>query len=175
MELLDKWADRIYSESDVSRSIATSAAGVVGLVTYLATSDWVIATFSVLVAFPIIRLAAASKHERLKMASGRQQKQDDADNDYCSLSAKERAVVDCFVAMGGCVMTWSQFNRSNLSNSAVETLIQRELLGTSVTADGMTETFVLSVSLYDAGVRFSSKRNAPNEPRQLTSDECDWQ
>lgn len=51
MQILDKWADRIYSETDVGRSVATSSAGVIGLITYLTTSDWVIAAFAFLIVF----------------------------------------------------------------------------------------------------------------------------
>ncbi len=173
MQVFDKWADRIYSETDISRSIATSVAGIIGLVTYLSTSDWVIAAFAAIVVFPIVRLLAASRHDRLKRASDRQQEKEEANELYSSLSPDEQALVDGFVEMGGCVMTWGQFNRSDLASSAVETLIQRELLSTSVTADGMTETFVLDVSLYDAGVRLKSSGAAPNHRLQLAGDARD--
>lgn len=173
MNLLDKWADRIYSETDVSRSIATSIGGIVGLGTYLATSDWVIAAFSFLVAFPIVRLLAASRHERLKTASDQQQRHEQADAVYASLSEDEKAIVDAFVAGGGCVMTWTRFNRINLSSSAIESLIERELLNTSVTADGMTETFVLDVSIFDAGIRKLRKEETHSETPQMTGDDQD--
>jgi len=163
VEILDKWADRIYSETDVSRSVATSSAGVIGLIAYLTTSDWVIAAFTFLVVFPMVRLLAASMHERLKQASDRQRQIEQADELYASLSSEEQAVVDLFAENRGCVMTWGQFNRSDVSSSAVETLIQRELLSNSVTADGMTDTFVLDVSLFDSGVRRSASAAAANQ------------
>tara|TARA_R110002072_G_scaffold271038_1_gene430904 strand:- start:18870 stop:19439 length:570 start_codon:yes stop_codon:yes gene_type:complete len=172
VQILDKWADRIYSETDVSRSVATSSAGVIGLIIYLKTSDWGIAAFTFLIVFPIVRLLAASKHERLKQASDRQRQVEQADELYGSLSPEEQALVDLFVENRGCVMTWGRFNRSDVSSSAVETLIQRELLSTSVTADGMTETFVLDVSLFDAGVRRSASAAAPTHRLQLTGDAC---
>jgi hypothetical protein len=109
----------------------------------------------------------ASKHERLKAASDRQQERELADTRYSSLCDEEKAVVDAFVCRGGCVMTWGQFNRADLSSAAIETLIQRELLFTSVTADGMTETFVLDVSVFDAGVRQAKNGKAPTERPQL--------
>ena len=170
MQILDKWADRIYSETDVGRSVATSSAGVIALITYLTTSDWVIAAFTFLIVFPIVRLLVASKHEHLKQASDRQRLIEQADELYSSLSPEEQALVDLFVENLGCVMTWGQFNRSAISSSAVETLMQRELLSTSVTADGMTETFVLDVSLFDAGVRQSASEAAPNQRLQLTGN-----
>jgi len=164
MKVLDKWADRIYSETDVSRSVATSIAGVIGLCFYLWTSDWVIGAFAFLIAFPVVRLLADSRYERLKKASDRQQRQEQANSDYRSLSDEERAVVNAFVEKGGCVMTWGQINHCDLSLAAIESLVQRELLFTSVTADGMTETFVLDVNIFDAGVRQS--QNTENRERR---------
>jgi len=43
---IEKWADRVYSETDFGRSVATSVAGVIGLAVYLIFGDWVIAAFS---------------------------------------------------------------------------------------------------------------------------------
>ncbi len=168
MEMFDKWADRIYSETDVSRSLAISAAGIVGLVVYLATSDAVIAGFSLLVVFPIVRLLVASKYERLKKASERHQKHEETNTTLDALSDGEQAVVAAFVELGGCVMTWGQVNRSSLPSAAIETLMQRELLFTSMTADGMTETFVLNVDVFDAGVR-QSRRSITN-PTPVIND-----
>ena len=70
-------------------------------------------------------------------------------------------------------MTWTRFNRINLSSSAIESLIERELLNTSVTADGMTETFVLDVSIFDAGIRKLRKEETHSETPQMTGDDQD--
>ena len=40
------WFERIYSESDTGRGIATSIAGLFGLATYLFWQDWVVHTVS---------------------------------------------------------------------------------------------------------------------------------
>jgi hypothetical protein len=142
LDNLEKWADRIYSETDLSRGIATSASGIIGLCVYLAKRDVAIALFSLVIAFPLIRALLAPLFERLKSASERKKQQKLADTRYNSLSADEKAVIDGFIRAGGSVMTWGCFNRTALSTAAIETLIQRRLLSTSVTADGMTETFV---------------------------------
>ena len=63
METLEKWAERIYSESDFGRGVATSISGAIGLSTYLFFNDWVIALFSVMISFPIIRIAASSSYK----------------------------------------------------------------------------------------------------------------
>ena len=151
MKALDKWAERVYSETDFGRSVATSMAGIVGLGAYLVTSDWVIAAFSSIIIFPIVRLLSASYHERIKKAAQRHEQQQEIGNTYRCLSADEQAVVAAFVSAGGSVLTWGQVNKLNISNAAIESLIQRDLLSTSMTADGMRETFVLSTPLFDIG------------------------
>lgn len=153
MKELEKWAERVYSETDFGRSVATSFAGVVGLGTYLITSDWVIAAFSSIIIFPIVRLLSVSYHERIKKAAERHEQQRELENTYRSLSTDEQAVVAAFVSAGGSVLTWGQVNKLNISSAAIESLIQRELLFTSMTADGMRETFVLNTSLFDIGLK----------------------
>jgi hypothetical protein len=41
-------------------------------------------------------------------------------------------------------------NNQPVSSAAIESLIQRELLWTSITADGMRETFALDTEIFDA-------------------------
>ena len=151
MNSINKWVERIYSESDFGRSVATSLSGVVGLVVYLIASDWVIAAFSTIISFPVIRLTAAGLHEKATRRSKRRIKREEAEHAYASLSDDEKEVVLAFVRAGGSVLTWSQVNRLPLQGPAIESLIQREVLWTSVTADGMTETFVLDSAIFDAG------------------------
>jgi len=50
--MFDKIVERLYSEIDSARSIATSGAGVGGLLIYLMQRDWVIAAFSAVIVFP---------------------------------------------------------------------------------------------------------------------------
>ncbi len=57
-------------------------------------------------------------------------------------------MVTAFVEAGGTTLTFSQINRLGLSSSATESLVQKELLGTLVRSDGMTESFILDMALY---------------------------
>ncbi|HIF9369771.1 TPA: hypothetical protein ACX6RS_001837 [Photobacterium damselae] len=146
METLDKWAERIYSESDFGRGVATSISGVIGLSTYLLFNDWVIALFSVMISFPIIRIAASSLY---KWNQGRAKKKSIERALECTfngLTEHEKLVVAAFVEAGGTALTFSQINRLNLSS---ESLVQRKLLWTSVMSDGMTESFVLDMAIFD--------------------------
>jgi len=61
---IEKWAERVYAETDFGRSVATSIAGAIGLVVYLLFDDWVIAAFSSIISFPIIRLVSSGLHEK---------------------------------------------------------------------------------------------------------------
>jgi hypothetical protein len=153
MSLLDKWADRIYAESDFGRSVATSIAGALGLGTYLFLGDWVIAAFAAVISFPLLRMLATALHKRVLRRSESTSATRQADEIYESLSETEKEVVLVFVEAGGCVITWGQMNQTDVSGSAIESLIQRDLLSTSVTADGVRETFVIGPAVYDAARR----------------------
>lgn len=150
---LDKWAERVYTETDFGRSVATSVAGAVGLVVYLFVDDWVIAAFSAIIAFPIARIVASGLHTR---SSGRY-----AERVYEQLSDGEKDVVQGFVDAGGCVLTWGQVNKMSVPSASVESLIQRRLLWTSMTADGMRETFVLDDALFDVGQARKNNNSVP--------------
>jgi ABC-type multidrug transport system fused ATPase/permease subunit len=147
---LDRWAKRIYTERDFGRSVATSVSGVVGLVVYLVFEDWVIAVFSAVIAFPIVRIissAVHSAHTRKKLVvEDRQQAQEL----YERLSEEEKGVLREFVKAGGSVMSWSHANRVNLHEPGVATLMQREILYSTMTPDGMREAFAVRVDIFDA-------------------------
>lgn len=161
MSSIEKWAERIYAETDFGKSVATSLAGVIGLVVYLLVGDWAIAAFATLIFFPVARLTATAIHAWFARNASRRARRNEAEHVFSTLSSEEQAVVAEFVKVGGCVMTWSQANRSPISSSAIESLIQRELLSTSMTADGMRETFVLDPALFESGVARSKSLTSP--------------
>ena len=66
MKQLEKLAEKVYTGNDFGRSIATSLSGIIGLAVYLVSKDWVIAIFSLIIAFPIIRLISSSLNEKFK-------------------------------------------------------------------------------------------------------------
>lgn len=161
MSAIEKWAERVYAETDVGRSIATSLSGILGLGVYLGFNDWVIAAFASIIFFPIARLTAAAIYARISRDADRRAQWRDAEHVYATLSDEEQAVVSEFVSAGGCVLTWRQTNCSSISSAAIESLIQRDLLSTSMTADGMRETFVLDPTLFSVGLSVEKSRFAP--------------
>ena len=145
LTLFEKWIDRIYSEQDFGRSIALSIAGMVGLAVYLMVKDGFVAVFLSVILYPAVRVIADNIYINVK----RRKKWKEVNRTYNHLSEAEKQVVKAFVDAGGAVLTWSQVNRLNLSVSAIESLVHRGFLHTSVTADGLTETFVLDSDLFD--------------------------
>ncbi|WP_313479695.1 hypothetical protein [Stutzerimonas kunmingensis] len=156
MKALEKWAERIYAETDAGRSIATSVAGIVGLSVYLLTLDWVIAAFSAVIAFPLVRLIATGLHVSAVRRAQSREELEEAKRIYSRLSTHEKSVVQAFVQSGGSVLTWSQVNKLGLSGNAIESLIQREVAWTSTTSDGMRETFALDSAIFDVGQKHSA-------------------
>ncbi len=157
MQLLERIVERIYGETDFARSFATSAGGIVGLVLYLLSDDPVIAAFSAIIAFPVARLGASAVYRRVSAKASRHEQEAEADRQFAKLTEAERIVVSTFVASESCVLTWGEMNRSSASSSGVESLSQRGLVNTSMTLDGMRETFVLDTAIFDAGVRASRR------------------
>ncbi|WP_394148025.1 hypothetical protein [Shewanella atlantica] len=149
MKTIEKWADRVYAENDFGRSMATSIAGLIGLVVYLLSKDWVIAAFASIITFPVIRIFASSFNEKVERNKKRKAEKEELENLYNKLSLDEKNVIESFVKAGGSVLTWTQMNNQDVSSSGVESLIQREILWTSYTADGMRETFVLDSNVFD--------------------------
>ena len=146
---LERWAERIYAERDFGRSIATSVAGIVGLALYLMTNDWVISVFSAVIAFPIVRVissAANSAYTRKKLSV---KDHEHAQELYDQLSDEEKGVLKEFVIAGGSVMSWGHANRVNLSEPGVASLMQREILYSTMTPDGMREAFGIRVDIFD--------------------------
>tara|TARA_B110000196_G_C21092808_1_gene638428 strand:+ start:55 stop:540 length:486 start_codon:yes stop_codon:yes gene_type:complete len=157
MKSIEKWADRVYAENDFGRSVATSLAGLLGLVIYLLTNDWVIAAFSTLIAFPVVRLISTGINEKIERKKQRNISKESSLHKYEKLSAEEKVVVASYVKAGGSVLTWGQMNNEPVSSAAIESLIQRELLWSSMTADGMRETFALDTEIFDAANDYTSK------------------
>lgn len=169
MSAIDKWMDRVYGETDFGRSVATSVAGLVGLTTYLLLGDWIVSAFVSIIVFPLVRLLSTWLYESRRRVMQMQLERKEAVGTYERLSDEEQEVVEAFVHAGGSVMTWSQVNSLSLPSSAVESLMQRQFLTTSMTADLVRETFVLDSAIFDAAVskrRHSATLKQSIEPSQ---------
>ena len=147
---IDRWLERIYNEKDIGRSIATTVAGVAGLASYLYGKDWVVAAFITLIVFPLVRILASAIHSYLIRSRKHSETRDQVKDLFENLGREERAAVEAFVYSGGSVITWTQANNSPyVSVVGIESLIHRELIHQSVTADGFSETFTLDSRLFD--------------------------
>ena len=160
MKSIEKWAERVYSENDFGRGMATSLSGVVGLSVYLFSDDWVISAFSTIITFPIFRIIASSFNERYKRKSLKSIDEENAKYSFSNLSEEELNVVRAFVDVGGSVLTWGQVNKLPIHSAAIESMIQRKLMWASVMADGMTETFALDTNVFNLGVKRYGAKNS---------------
>lgn len=168
---LGEWAKRIYDEEDFGRSISTTLSGGIGLAIYLQSKDWVLSLFVTVIVFPLLRLIASAAHARWKETQKQQLLVRESQRRFQNLSPEEKKVLKAFVDAGGAALTWSQINRANLAVSAIESLVLRSVLATSVTADGMTETFVMQPEGFDAAQQaFSSSASLPAAPMDPRSD-----
>ena len=153
MSEIGRWAERLYAETDVGRSIATSFAGVVGLLLYLLLGDWVIAAFSLLIVFPLAHVISEWLHGKVHRRLKRRLKESEWRDVLKRLTKEEREVIRAFIDAGGATLTWSHVNGLALPGPAIESLISRSLLATSVTSDGLRETFVLDADLFDVALQ----------------------
>lgn len=153
MSAIGSWLERVYTETDVARGLATSVSGIVGLIVYLVVEDWVVAALSLVIVFPVARVTTGWLHARANRRIERRLKEEEARELLEGLSEAERAVVAAFVDAGGTVLTWSQTNRLGLGGSAFESLMSRGLIRTSITADAMRETFVLDAEIFNIARR----------------------
>lgn len=152
-----KWIELIYSETDFGKSISTTVSGILGLILYLLFSDWVLAAISMIISFPIVRIIANNLHGKIEKKAKKVEEKDIADNLYNELSDNEKEVIKGFIEVDSCVMPWRVFNEMSLPSAGSESLIQRGFLDTSMTADGLRETFVLDTRIYDAARRQQKK------------------
>lgn len=147
---LGRWFERIYSESDTGRSIATSVSGLIGLGAYLYSQDWVIGAVVLIVAFPIARIVASALHSRYVRSRQSSKSQDEMKELFDKLSREELSVLRAFVRHGGCVVAWGEIKWESLfTSTGIESLMSRGLVQSSVRADGMTETFEPNTDLFD--------------------------
>lgn len=146
---IERWAERIYAERDFGRGVATSVAGTLGLAVYLITDDWVIAAFSTFIAFPIARILASAVHESYMGRRRSDTEKRRITELYSRLSPEEKEVLRAFVRIGGSVMSWGHANRVGLHEPAVSSLMQREVLYSTMTADGMHEAFGITTEMFD--------------------------
>ena len=161
MKTIEKWVERVYAENDFGRSIATSLSGALGLAVYLASTDWVIAAFSTIISFPIIRIVSTGVKEKVERQKQRNINKENARHTYEILSDEEKEVINSYVRAGGSVLTWGQMNNEAVSSAAIESLIQRGIIWTSMTADGMRETFALDSNIFDiANNKYNERKSS---------------
>ncbi|WP_413739892.1 hypothetical protein ACL2XQ_26780 [Sodalis sp. RH14] len=165
-EFLEKMFDRVYSEKDFSINIAIFVSGIAGVTCYLIVRDYVLTLFSFVITFPVVKIIAGGLYQRIITRKGEAVAEKRLTTLYHSLTGREKDVVMHFVTHGGTVMTWGQMNKLDDPEPGVESLARRGLLNTSVTVDGMRETFELDLALFNYAYKYR-----PRQEGMLTSEE----
>ena len=156
----DRWAERIYSESDFGRNVAITVAGTAGLATYFYWNDLVVSAFVTIIVFPVSKTLASALHSNLVRSRERRHSKKPIKVLFDNLGKEERDVVQAFVWHGGVSIMWGEVNRSpHFSNTGIDSLVNRGLVQLSTTADWTTETFVLDDQLFEY-----AQSVLPNEP-----------
>ncbi|MCD8478221.1 MAG: superinfection exclusion B family protein [Sulfurospirillum sp.] len=105
--------------------------------------------FLSIITFPIVRIISTSLNEKINLYAMQRKQKKLSEYTYNRLSSGEKEVIQAFVTAGGTALTYSHVNSLELSAPAIETLIQREIIWSSMTADGMRETFALDTEIFD--------------------------
>lgn len=155
-EFLGKLFDKVYAERDFSINVAIFVAGLAGMSCYLVLHDSVLTLFAFIISFPIVKIIAGGWHQRIMARKSKAAAEQQLAALYDSLTDSEKDVVQHFVAHGGAVMTWGQMNRLDDPQIGVESLARRGLLCTSVSVDGMRETFELDLTLFIFAYRWQA-------------------
>jgi len=148
---LDHLIELIYAEHDFSRSVATALAGVSGLAAYLWRGDWVVSGFTAVITFSASRVIADSLHAGWKSKQHNRAQLAKLNEQFESFSAEERKILKFFVEAGGCCVSWSFVNNSDLPfpRPALNSLMSRGIVHAWVMEDGMTEAFLLDAKIFD--------------------------
>lgn len=160
---LERIIERIYEETDIARSIATSLAGLFGLFAYMLWQDWVIALLAIVISFPILRVLCklvetrSIKHREIRFAEEAERRLLD------SFSEQELDVVKKFVKNGGSVLSFSIIERKGifLDDVGTRSLMNRDFLRQDVIGD-IREGLVLDTELFDVARKHLSVPDGDN-------------
>ena len=110
-----RWIERIYSERDVGRGVATLHVWRHGIDHVSAL--WRLGGLGICCRYrvSIARIAASSFHSHWNRTREQTRGIDKWRDLFDGLGSEEKAVVHGFVRHGGSVMTWREFNRSEIS------------------------------------------------------------
>lgn len=153
---LEELISTVYAEKDFSRSIATAIAAIAGLITYLWKRDWAISALTALIVFPATRIIADSIHANWISRISKKSEISKVREQFDRLSPDEKQIVRSFVESGGACVSWSFVNSSRrpFPRPALNSLISRGIVSTSVMEDGMSESFVLDIDVFDYAQRY---------------------
>lgn len=111
----------IYNENDYSRGLATSLSGTLSLISYLIWYDIIITFLSLIIFYPVSRMACFSI---LKKYNEKKEKQEILEF-FKSFSTQEEYLLKEFVSNGSSFLHYSYINKFQ---NEIESLINRNIL-----------------------------------------------
>ena len=141
----DRWVERIYSENDPGRGVATTVAGATATAIYLYWSDWAVAALVGITIFPIAKIAASAFHANWSRTRRRSDDRAELEQMLERVGFEERRVLQAFVWHGASVMSWKECNTWEVSRSAIDSLIERGVARVTDDTDGIA----LDTKLFD--------------------------
>ena len=156
----DRWVERIYTESDFGRSIATTGAGVAALATYLYWSDWWVSLCVGIIVFPVGKIGASAFHshrvQTREKTRGRERMSDLLEN----LGREEKAVVQEFVWHGSKFVSMQESHElPNFASDGIDSLVSRKLVSVTGYSEGTREGYVLDTEMFEY-----AQSVLPNDP-----------
>ncbi len=155
----EKWATRIYQEEDFGRSISTTTSGLIGLIVYLNSNDWVLSGFVLIIVFPLFRILASFLHHFFKNQFGTINEIKRIQKEFEKFSIEEKEVLKAFANAGGATLSLSLIKRQGiiLHDAGVNSLFQRNILSHSVTADGISEALSIDLDVFNLALKMYPK------------------
>lgn len=153
---IEELISTIYSEQDFSRSIATTLAGVAGLMAYLLLADVVISVFVSVIAFPLIRILAHPLNQLLQKNQVRESGKERQKGIWASLSPKEKGVLSVFVETGSSVISVDHdiYLNPQYTPAAVKSLANRDFLKINESESGQRKELILNPDIFDIAQAF---------------------
>ena len=160
-----KWIDRIYTERNFGRGVATIFACATGSAAWLCADEWIFTVFVIVASYLSVNIVADPIHDRITLARKRGHTKRRMKELFSNLGHEEISVLKGFVSVGGNVVTWRMFNKyPHFNRVGMDSLVHREMAHPSVGADLMTETFVLNEDLFGYAQSVLPEAKPPKSP-----------
>lgn len=164
---LDKWMERIYSETNFVTNIAIAAGGGIGLAVYLYFDDVAAGAFVAVTTFPLVKVLATPRYSRWKESRAQERRDTELKELYDNLGHAERSALLAFIGHGTSVLIWKDCDTwSESARAGVRSLMNRKYIREGEIGEYGAETLALDPVLFDYARKRDEEDDLPEfEPR----------